>query len=212
MPLSPPAPRTPSHTRRIVYQGFEREDGLWDIEGELHDSKAHDQPLMRQPGKVRPAGDPIHHMLLRLTVDDQLVVHAIESAMDAHPLGGCSQAQRALQSMVGCSMARGWRHSIQDHLGGVAGCTHLRELLFNMATAAFQTIHAAFHSTGDEPPRYLGQCTGWDFSGDGVKHYYPQFYRPSPDAPGQTANKAPGRASPPAAATNGAAPMQQRGS
>lgn len=185
MPLSPPSTRTARHIRRVNYQGFEREDGLWDIEGELHDSKTYDLPSLRHPGQLRPTGDPIHHMWLRVTVDGDLVVRAIESAMDAHPLAGCPEAQRALQSMVGASMVRGWRQSIQTHLGGVAGCTHLRELLFNLATAAFQTIpHAQevrrreaglprFES--DQPPFYMGRCMTWDFNGPVVARVAPQF-------------------------------------
>ena len=176
MPLSAPVPRKTSHIRRVTYQGYEREDGLWDMEAELHDSKAHDMPSFRHQG-VRLAGDPIHHMWLRVTIDRQLVVHAIEAAMDAHPLQDCPQARPALQGMVGACMARGWRQAIAQHLGGVASCTHLRELLFNMATAAFQTLPAAFGGGDpDTPPRRLGQCTGWDFEGNGVKEYFPQFY------------------------------------
>ena len=176
MPLSAPVPRKTSHIRRVTYQGYEREDGLWDMEAELHDSKAHDMPSFRHQG-VRLAGDPIHHMWLRVTIDRKLVVHAIEAAMDAHPLQDCPQARPALQGMVGACMARGWRQAIAQHMGGVASCTHLRELLFNMATAAFQTLPAAFGG-GDPntPPRHLGQCTGWDFEGNGVKEYFPQFY------------------------------------
>lgn len=176
MPLSAPFPRKASHIRRVTYQGYEREDGLWDMEAELHDSKAHDMPSFRHQG-VRLAGDPIHHMWLRVTIDRQLVVHAIEAAMDAHPLQDCPQARPALQGMVGACMARGWRQAIAQHMGGVASCTHLRELLFNMATAAFQTLPAAFGGGDpDTPPRHLGQCTGWDFEGNGVKEYFPQFY------------------------------------
>ena len=176
MPLSAPVPRKTSHIRRVTYQGYEREDGLWDMEAELHDSKAHDMPSFRHQG-VRLAGDPIHHMWLRVTIDRQLVVHAIEAAMDAHPLQDCPQARPALQGMVGACMARGWRQAIAQHMGGVASCTHLRELLFNMATAAFQTLPAAFGGGDpDTPPRHLGQCTGWDFEGNGVKEYFPQFY------------------------------------
>ena len=176
MPLSAPVPRKASHIRRVTYRGYEREDGLWDMEAELHDSKAHDMPSFRHQG-VRLAGDPIHHMWLRVTIDRQLVVHAIEAAMDAHPLQDCPQARPALQGMVGACMARGWRQAIAQHMGGVASCTHLRELLFNMATAAFQTLPAAFGGGDpDTPPRHLGQCTGWDFEGNGVKEYFPQFY------------------------------------
>ncbi len=177
MPLSPPVARTAKHIRRVTYQGFEREDGLWDIEGELHDSKAHDMPRSRAPGQLRLAGEPIHHMWLRVTVNTDLVVQAIEASLDSHPLGGCPESLRGIQSMVGCSMGRGWRKAIQTNLGGITGCTHIRELLFNLATAAFQSLPAAFGTTGSEPPRHLNQCTGWDFNGDAVKEYYPQFYR-----------------------------------
>ena len=183
MPLSSPAPRTARHVRRVTYQGYEREDGLWDIEGELHDSKAHDMPRSRAPGQLRLAGEPIHHMWLRVTVNTDLVVQAIEASLDSHPLGGCPESLRGIQSMVGCSMARGWRQSIQTHLGGVAGCTHLRELLFNLATAAFQSVPAVFAASHpDEPPRHLGQCTGWDFNGQGVKEFFPQFHGRAPQA------------------------------
>ena len=196
MPLPSPVPRTLQHVRRVNYQGFERDDGLWDIEGELHDSKAYDAPSLRDGRGTRPAGAPIHHMWLRVTVNRQLVVQAIDVAMDTHPLKDCHQAQPALQRMVGCSMARGWRQSIQKHLGGVASCTHLRELLFNLATAAFQSVPLAFApSSEDEPPRHLGQCTGWDFNGNGVKEYFPQFYARAP----QTAPVAPPSAVAPAA-------------
>ena len=186
MPLSPPAPRKPSHTRRVIYQGYEREDGLWDIEAELHDSKPFDGKSLRD-GSVRPAGAPIHHMWLRVTVGRDLVVHAIEAAMDTVPLHDCPLARTALQQMVGCSMARGWRQSIQKHMGGVASCTHLRELLFNLATAAFQTRSASFAPPPDgRPPMHLGQCKAWAFDGPVVEKVYPMFFRwqPPPKAAG----------------------------
>lgn len=181
MPLSHPAPRQLRHVRRVQYQGYERDDGLWDIEAELHDSKAYDAPSPRAGGGLRRAGAPIHHMWLRVTVDRQLLVHAIEAAMDAHPLADCPLVQPALQTMVGASMARGWRQTLQKNLGGVAGCTHLRELLFNLATAAFQSVPLAFApASSDDPPRQLGQCIGWDFRGQGVKEYFPRFYNWTP--------------------------------
>lgn len=180
MPLSSPAPRTLQHTRRVIYHGYEREDGLWDIEGELHDSKPHETRSL-STAENRPAGAAVHHMAIRATVDRALVVHAIEVSMDAFPLRGCPESRPPLQAMVGCSMARGWRQAIQKNLGGVASCTHLRELLFNMATAAFQTLPAVFASNDpDQPPRHLGQCKGWAFDGAGVREYYPQFYAQNP--------------------------------
>ena len=171
---TPPVARSPRHVRRVNFQSFEREDGLWDIEAELLDTKAVDMPRANGQG-IRKAGEPIHHMFIRCTVDTQLVVHAIEASMPSHPFGGCTGALQAMQKMVGCSMARGWRKSIETHLGQVSGCTHLRELLGNMATAAFQSIISAFTTTPEQPPAYLGRCTGWDFNGEAVATFYPQF-------------------------------------
>ena len=41
MPLSPSAPRQLMHNRAIECRGYEREDGLWDIEGHLVDTKTY---------------------------------------------------------------------------------------------------------------------------------------------------------------------------
>lgn len=174
MPLTEISHRTPQHLRDVRYRSFSRPDGLWDIEGELHDSKAVD--LVLQGNRRVPKGTAIHHMWIRATVDTALQLQAIEVAMDSHPLGRCPEAAAALQKMVGCQMGRGWRKAIQEHLGGVASCTHLRELLFNMATAAFQSVPNVFaNDDPGQPPRHLGQCLGWDFDGPGVATYYPQF-------------------------------------
>lgn len=181
MPLTEIPGRTPQHLRDVRYRSFSRPDGFWDIEGELHDRKAVD--LVLQGNRRVPAGKAIHHMWIRATVDTSLQVKAIEVAMDSHPLGHCPEAAAALQKMVGCQMGRGWRKAIQEHLGGVASCTHLRELLFNMATAAFQSVPNVFASDDPaQPPRHLGQCLGWDFNGPGIAAYYPQFVRWQPGA------------------------------
>lgn len=175
MPLSnPTVARSPQHIRQVNFRSFEREDGLWDIEGELLDTKAVDLPYANGAG-IRKAGEPIHHLFIRVTVSKALVVQAIEAVMDVHPVQGCPGALNAMQRMVGCSMAQGWRKAIEANLAGIAGCTHLRELLQNMATAAFQSIVSAFNTAPDQPPAYLGRCTGWQFDGPAVMQYYPQF-------------------------------------
>lgn len=172
--LKPPVARTPLHTRAITFRGYAREDGLWDLEGELHDSKHYDYDSSHG---FRRAGTPVHHLSLRVTLDDSFCIHDIETSMDSTPFGECKVADQTMKKMIGQRMGPGWRQAIDRTIGGVHGCTHLRELLFNMATAAFQTLPAAFGGGDpDTPPRHLGQCTGWDFEGNGVKEYFPQFY------------------------------------
>jgi hypothetical protein len=39
--LTTPQARTPLHTREISFNGYARDDGLWDIEGHLKDTKSH---------------------------------------------------------------------------------------------------------------------------------------------------------------------------
>jgi Protein of unknown function (DUF2889) len=60
------------HTRRVEYRGFQREDGLWDIEGELHDTKPHAFEIEGEG--VWAPHEAIHHMSLRVTVDDAMVI------------------------------------------------------------------------------------------------------------------------------------------
>lgn len=181
--LPSPSPRTPLHTRQVRFDGFHREDGLWDIDATITDTKAyvwHSADMGDQP-----PGTPVHDMAIRVTLDDTMTIRAIATAMPGTPHGECTQAQDPMQRMVGQTMGPGWRMTIDKTLGGVRGCTHLRELLFNMATAAFQTIPgyrshlrrlAGEPSRSDgQPPFYLGKCMGWDFNGPVVQRHYPQF-------------------------------------
>jgi len=183
MPLPEPAPRQHLHTRAVTYRGFLRDDGLWDIEGELADTKTYLQE-MNQRGTLQ-VGEPVHGMLIRVTFDDKMTIHAISAAMDATPFGECRRGEDPMQQMVGASMGPGWRQAIEKALGGVKGCTHLRELLFNMATAAYQTVFpwrererqlaGVVPAANGEPPYHLGRCIAWDFDGPVVARVYPQF-------------------------------------
>src|SRR2546426_8509393 len=60
-----------THTRRVRFEGYKRADGLWDIEAHLSDIKNHDYHLKTG---VRRAGQPIHEMWLRLTIDRNLTI------------------------------------------------------------------------------------------------------------------------------------------
>lgn len=183
MPLPLPQPRKHLHHRQVSYDGFLREDGLWDIEAQMTDTKAYAM-VSAEKGPM-PAGTPVHDMLIRVTVDDELTIHEISAVMDSRPFAECPQAQQPMQKMVGVTMGPGWRHAIEKALGGIQGCTHLRELLYNMATAAYQTIpvykaHRGNHMSipvdvDGQPPRHLGKCLAWDFNGPVVQRHYPSF-------------------------------------
>jgi hypothetical protein len=183
MPLPSPAARRHLHTRAVTYRGFLRDDGLWDIEGELTDSKTYTFNMSDRG--AMPPGEAVHGMSIRATVDDSMVIREIASSMDFTPFGECQQGIDPMQQMVGASIGPGWRQAIEKALGGVRGCTHLRELLFNLATAAYQTVYPYQQHLRDQagvpkgsvtqPPYHLGRCIAWDFDGPVVARQFPQF-------------------------------------
>lgn len=197
LPLPPPAPRAHLHNRHVVFRGYRRDDGLWDIEAEMRDAKSQ---ILEIPGeRTWQPGEPIHDMAIRVTVDDAMVVRDIAVAMDGVPHAECPQAQAPMHKMIGCTMGRGWRKAIEHNLGGIRSCTHLRELLFNMATAAFQTMPEGLSTASDAPPPHLGQCMTWDFNGPAVERHYPVFFRrqPKPRADAPAASSLPATPAPP---------------
>lgn len=175
MNLPAPRNREQLHTRNVIFKGFRRDDGLWDIEAHLLDLK--DKVFVIPGERTWSPGEPIHDMSIRVTIDDALVVRDIAVVMASAPHLECPQAQMPMKLMIGCTMAKGWRHAIEQNMGKVKGCSHLRELLFNMATVAFQTIaQEPGEAIADRPPPHAGQCLAWDFSGNAVKRHYPVFY------------------------------------
>lgn len=183
MTLPAPQARKHLHTRSVTFRGYQREDGLWDIEAELRDAKTY---AINSPDKGRmPPGMPVHDMAIRVTLDDNMTVREITADMASTPFPECPKAADPMQKIVGLTMGPGWRFAIEKVLGGTKGCTHLRELLFNMATAAYQTIPsyraqqrklAGLPTRPDgQPPYHLGKCMSWDFNGPVVQRHYPQF-------------------------------------
>ncbi len=72
MSLSKPKPRKLIHQRRIRPNAYLREDGLWDIEANLIDSKAYPFPTLQRG--ILPVGDLVHDIWLRLTLNNELVI------------------------------------------------------------------------------------------------------------------------------------------
>jgi hypothetical protein len=178
--LPAPAPRRHLHDRHITYRGYLRDDGLWDIEGELRDSKSY--PIHLGFRGAMSEGEAVHNMKIRITIDDDMVIHDVAAAMPYTPYLECRPAIDPIRAVIGLQMGRGWKKKIETAIGGLQGCTHVRELLSGAATAAYQTVYPYRSSTGSvpmeqqtEPPKHLNQCKAWDLKGDVVMKYFPQF-------------------------------------
>src|SRR5437764_5636833 len=128
MPLSAPVQRREAHHRSIEMKTFARDDGLYDVEGRLIDRKPFD---FVRPSSQRavPAGEPLHDLWIRMTLDDDYTVRAMEAASDTTPWALCRQAEDTLKVLVGHRVARGWSSLVKEKLRGAASCTHLMEML-----------------------------------------------------------------------------------
>jgi len=133
-----PAEREPLHRRSIEINGYRRADGCYDIEAHLVDSKSYDQVNFDR-GAIA-AGEPVHDMWLRLTVDDRMHIKAVQAVSDSTPYAVCPSAVPNFQRLVGLRIKSGFLREANHVVGGPVGCTHLRELLQQIATTAFQTI------------------------------------------------------------------------
>lgn len=183
MPLSEPAAREHRHTRRLDMRGYRREDGLWDIEGHMTDTKTY-QFENEHRGTVTP-GTALHDMWIRLTLDDALLVHDIEVTLDKGPLAICPAIAPNFAVLKGLRIAPGWYLKVKKLLGGVNGCVHLTEMLGPMATVAFQTIGPSrvkspdgvpFGEAKGKRPQRIDSCHALASDGEVVKKRWPEFY------------------------------------
>ena len=178
------------HTRTIEFNAYLRGDGMFDIEAHVRDVRKYDSVVLEHG--LLPAGNPVHDMTITATIDEQLTVRAITSRMLSTPFAHCREIEDSLQPIIGARMSRGWRRAVSERIGNTGSCTHLRELLVNMATAALQTVpiwHAQQRfqagkaaTPGGTRPNYLGQCYGWRLDSPVVLTHFPQFFQPQQPA------------------------------
>ena len=176
MPLSKPAPRRHRHTREIDCTGYRREDGLWDIEGHLVDTKPHSY-VDRDASEVA-RDTPIHDMWIRLTVDNDMLIHTAEAKTDSSPYVICAAVNPDFSKLEGITIGPGWMKEVMHRMGGALGCTHLVELLRPVATTAYQTQFEERRKAAglDGPPTNLNTCYALSTNNDVVRTHWPNFY------------------------------------
>ena len=186
MPLPPSAAhsRRPLQTRTTSCSSFLRDDGLWEIEGYLIDTRSYDHQT-RWRGQL-PQGAPIHDMRMRIVFDDDLTIRDIAVAIDAAPYPEvCPQAVANYHRLIGQRLGKGFMQVAQQYVGKTAGCTHQTVLLQAMNTTATRTYntHAAYKAEGGAEqagmpegtlsPVVLGTCHSFTPDSPIVAYYWP---------------------------------------
>lgn len=183
MPLPSAAQRRPIHHRIIDMQAYAREDGMYDIESRLVDTKPFPFVRMASP-EPTPAGKSLHDLWIRVTVDGDYVVRDIVAVSDATPWPLCKEAGATLNVLVGERIARGWSSKVKERLRGAAGCTHLMEMLIPMATVTFQGIRGLHPEQArtvgaDGVPSKIDSCFAYGRQREVVRMLWPEHFRPS---------------------------------
>jgi hypothetical protein len=183
MPLSEPQDRALLHRRDIALRGYRRTDGLFDIEAQLTDTKTYG--FANEDRGFVAAGEPLHGMWIRMTVDEAMTIVACEAVTDHGPYAICPAAAPNFSRLAGLSIRRGFLRAAAERIGGVNGCTHLRELLQQMATVAVQTLYSirAEREEQERParPALLNTCLAWASDSPVIKRDWPDLYT-GPDA------------------------------
>ena len=172
------------HTRSVECEGFLRDDGLWEVEAWLRDTKPFTQRADRFRGELKP-GDPVHDIGLRLAIDEGMTIREAEAMMRATPYPTCIEVEPVLTRLVGENIGKGWREVVRRKIGRLEGCTHLTELLGPAVTTLFQTMSHGKRTDGSdpmnsqreatEPPFFVNGCHSWRTDGPIVAKLFPQF-------------------------------------
>ncbi|AHC46221.1 hypothetical protein AX27061_1756 [Achromobacter xylosoxidans NBRC 15126 = ATCC 27061] len=158
-------------------QSYARDDGNWDLEAELIDVKAYDFP--KRDGEMFKAGQPIHHMHLRITIDGDFTIVAAQAVYDAAPYGEhCMAIESAYADLIGMNLLKGFRRQVKERFGHVEGCTHMTELSQVLPTAAVQTManRRRQESNPNRRPFQLDGCHALSTDGPVVAEHYPKWY------------------------------------
>ncbi|WP_343565417.1 DUF2889 domain-containing protein [Kiloniella sp. b19] len=199
MPLPPPdAERSPLHHRRYDFHGYERSDGLWDIEGRITDTKSYDFPNAWR-GTIH-VGEALHDMQVRLTINRDMEVINAEASIDDSPFAICPSITPNIKRVIGLKIGIGWRAGLRKVMGRTEGCTHLVEMLGAMGTVAFQTLSSERSKQREQqpqqeekeksPPPLLGSCHAFAPDSEVVRQLWPDFWTGADkSAPGEEKGK-----------------------
>lgn len=167
------------HTRSIHCQGFERDDGLWDIETTLTDTKTCNY-FTHERENIQ-AEEPIHCMKLCVTLDLDMVIQDIRVEMPYTPFELCKSASGKMKNLIGLKIRSGWKREALKRIPKTDSCTHVMELLGPMSTTAYQTMHHAIENKENSKPArqrpvILNQCHSLASDSAVVKVMWPEFY------------------------------------
>ncbi len=202
--LPTPDRRKLLHERRYDIRGYERDDGMIDVEGKIVDTKPYSYDN-HDRGYIA-AGEPLHEMHLRLTIDHNFKIHKSVAATLFSPYRMCPGATDAYSRLEGLTIGPGFNKRAAEAVGTAFGCTHITEMLRAMGTVAYQSMWPIIRrkeleaeekrqaenpsGAGEEEdtskqkkrPGLLGSCHAHAPWSEVVERNWPDFFDPEAEA------------------------------
>ncbi|MBY0429634.1 MAG: DUF2889 domain-containing protein, partial [Rhodospirillales bacterium] len=131
-------------------------------------------------GQIK-AGEPLHEMWIRLTIDEDMLIHAVEAVTDWGPFSMCGAIAADFSRLQGLSIGKGFLGEVRKRFAGTHGCTHRVELFGPIATTAYQALYPARErkareGDGRERPGVIDTCHALAADGPVVRRLWPDFY------------------------------------
>jgi len=131
------------HSRKIIVNTFEAEEGALIVEGTLNDERFF--PFVYYSTNEIRDGGIIHSLLVRMkiTIPDLKIVD-IEVEMPIVPMAGCEEIGDTIDRLKGHKIKPGFSMLVKELFGRTQGCIHLNNLILDMGSAAVQGMWTHF--------------------------------------------------------------------
>ncbi len=86
-------------------------------------------------GGVTKAGEPVHDMWLRFTIDLDFMIRDVQAAADQTPFPICPRAAGTMSELIGLRIGSGWIKQVRERIGTDRSCTHLMDLFGPLASS-----------------------------------------------------------------------------
>ena len=139
------------------------------------------------------ANEPLHHMQMRVTLDESMVIQNVEATTIAAPYSVCPNITDNYKRLIGIKIAPGFNSACREATSGVNGCTHHNDILRILGTVAFQTmwpilkrksnttmtkIDGANGTNAKLKGPLLNTCHAYAENSPVVQRQWPDFFRP----------------------------------
>jgi hypothetical protein len=173
------------HTRQIVCRAYRLKNGLLEIEATLGDEKGQEVAFRSRPPV--PAGEFMHRMALTLTIDNDYTIRDVRASTLKAPWASCGGTDDAYRKLIGLRIGAGFSQQVKALLGGVAGCTHVTELVAQAANTYMQASwpdRIARQLAVAADPRqwpdkstltFVDHCHAWRRDGATLAQEYPEL-------------------------------------